>query len=192
MNPLEIDVSGYLGPDEVLLSPKFLEPDSNRPYFGYGLHVIKDNSENEGNSVFLSMDIGGAVEPVTITGDIELNITPLEGSGMVIVHRIVDTKAEVLQIDLDTKTTDSAFRLQKGDTYYYLNTGDTHFILRDDCTPKFEDSDESALFEKIDPQTLDEEVDSTFTWKFWEPLSRSYPSYDSQQRHSTKNLTVPI
>jgi RimJ/RimL family protein N-acetyltransferase len=135
------DVNALLAPQEhIRLAPP--ERGSQRRAHGYNYGAIENNRRTGGDSVVLTVEPNGAVEPVLITGDIALSVRSLKGSGWLVKYNVNDGgDTQVLPIDENGEPV----TLRRGDAYYYLNLDDDELILRDDCTPVFQESDEVEL-----------------------------------------------
>lgn len=113
--------------------------------YGCNFAPIDGNTHEQGNSVVIDIEPGGATEPVLVTADITLVISVLQGRGRVVLHNN-ELGDRVVQVELNEG--DAPFVLSRGDAYYYLNDGPDNLILRDDSTPAFVDGDEVLLTAK--------------------------------------------
>lgn len=143
MNRLEI--AALLEPGESIDPIPPPDPGSTEWAYGYGIGEILDSTHTEGNSVVLTVEPQGAVEPVLITEDIVLRARSLQGSGLAIACN-VESQGPVRLYVLSETTDPIAFG--RGDAYYYLNTGSEPLVIRDDATPAFRGTEELALTPK--------------------------------------------
>jgi hypothetical protein len=136
-------IDGLLTPPESVAPMERPERGSQQWAYGYTISEINDSAHTEGDSVVLTVEPQGAVEPVVITGDITLTIKALKGAGLLVRWNNKEPKSvDVLPVGVGHE----AISLVKGDAYYYLNTGvDSELVVRDDRTPAFQPTDEVRL-----------------------------------------------
>lgn len=111
--------------------------------YGCSFAPIENNTHEQGNSVVIDIEPGGATEPVLIEADLMLSVRVLQGSGRVVRWNAAENGGQVTSTDLVEGG--DPLTLARGDAYYYLNDGFDNLILRDDSTPAFVDGDEVML-----------------------------------------------
>jgi hypothetical protein len=148
---LRAHMTPHLRPGEVLLDPSGHGPDDIRGKLGYEVFPIRTADGESNRSVFLVMfALGDGVEPVTLTGQTTLTITPVAGEGIVgLFHPDEGASAQLLVAGANPNNGEG-YNLEQGWSYGYLNTGNGGpFIVRDDSSEPFHDSFEVPVADPV-------------------------------------------
>lgn len=142
-------ITSFLKPGESIEHIPKAEHGSQEWAYGSNFATIEKSTHEDGNSVVIDIDTGGATEAVIIEKAITLSINALHGKGLAVIY---NTKKKSYVRLVELKPGQKPLTLEYGDAYFYLNTGEEKLVLRDDSTPAFHEGDELPLYPHLAKQ----------------------------------------